>query len=125
MTANRMALCVSALLAGCRGASELALSENGLEGVVRRGPITPVCMVTVPCDAPFSATFVVRDERHLVAQFRSDANGHFLVMLPAGNYVVTPDASAPLLGAAQQSRAVVVGAVGVTRVDLNFDTGIR
>ena len=125
MTVSSIVLCGMALLAGCRGASELALSENGIEGVVRRRPITPACMVNVPCDAPFSATFVVRDERHVVAQFRSDANGQFLVMLPAGNYVVTPDASAPLLGAAQQSRAVVVGAVGVTHVELNFDTGIR
>lgn len=125
MTANCRAFFVVVFLIGCRGASDLASTENGLEGIVRRGPIAPVCMVNVPCDAPFSATFAVRDERRVVAQFRSDATGHFLVMLPAGHYVVTPDATAPLLGAAQQSRAVVVGSVGVTRIDLNFDTGIR
>ena len=40
--------------------SDILLAQGqgtGLEGMVRRGPIQPVCRVGEPCDAPFSAAF--------------------------------------------------------------------
>jgi hypothetical protein len=120
------------LTLACTGADNAAApattessTSTGLEGVVRRGPIQPVCRLDVPCDAPFSARFEVRSGARLVTGFRSDSAGRFVVLLTPGEYTVVPDSSAPLLGAAWQTRAVVVGSRGLTHVELDFDTGIR
>jgi hypothetical protein len=119
---------LAVLLLGCSTAQSTAgldAMATGLEGVVRRGPITPVCQLDEPCDAPFSALFDVRNTREVVAHFRSDSAGRFLVVLPPGSYVVVPDSSAPLLGAVHQVQPVVVAPDGLTHVELSFDTGIR
>jgi len=99
-------------------------STTGLEGTVTRGPVMPVCLVGVPCDAPFSAGFEVRQSQRPVARFVSDSAGRYLVLLAPGDYTVVPDSTTPLL-IGGQSRAVSVGRVGMTRLDLQFDTGIR
>ena len=98
---------------------------TGLAGTVTRGPITPVCLVGVPCDAPFAAGFTVRHGPIpvAVAHFTSDAAGHYRVLLVPGSYTVVPDSGAPVFpGQAQQ---VTVEPVGITHADLAFDTGIR
>jgi hypothetical protein len=113
---------------GCTGrTSNILLAENqdtGLEGTVLRGPIQPVCRVGEPCDAPFSATFQVWHQQQLVARFRSDSTGHYRVTIAPGAYSVVADSGAPIWPA-RQAHDVMVGSVGVTHVDLNFDTGIR
>lgn len=98
---------------------------TGLTGVVMRGPITPVCQVDVACEAPFSAAFSVEQDTRRVAEFRSDADGRFTVMLRAGVYRIVPAADAPIVSAQAQAKTVQVGPVGVTRVRLEFDSGIR
>lgn len=98
---------------------------TGLTGTVTRGPITPVCMVNVPCDAPFAAHFTVRQGSHTVAAFQSDSTGHFEVRLAPGSYTVVPGADAPIISSSIQARAVNVGPSGLTVVNLDFDTGIR
>jgi len=90
-----------------------------------RGPITPVCRIDVPCDAPFAAGFTVQRGGRPVAQFQSDSTGQFTVRLDPGPYVVVPNADAPLIAPAAQSKAVTVGEIGLTSVRLTFDTGIR
>jgi len=118
-------------VAGCgsQGGSgalgDLAGGETGLEGVVLRGPIQPVCMVDQPCDAPFSAAFVVSQGDREIARFRSDSAGHFRVALPPGGYSVVPEDSAPLMFPHLQRHEVEVGSEGYTTVTLSFDTGIR
>ena len=99
-------------------------AATGLEGVVTRGPVTPVCRVGVPCDAPFSAGFTVLRGNAAVARFWSDSAGRYDVLLPPGGYDVMPDSGAPVWPVGQ-AKAVAVGSVGMTRVDLAFDTGIR
>jgi hypothetical protein len=99
--------------------------ETGLEGVVTRGPIQPVCSVDVPCDAPFSAEFRVFQEDRIVASFHSDSGGRFRVELMPGSYEVAPDPDAPIFLAETQRRPVEVGPTGITNVTLQFDTGIR
>jgi hypothetical protein len=98
---------------------------TGLEGTVTRGPITPVCVVGVPCDAPFAAGFTVRQGPIpvAVAHFQSDSAGHYSVLLVPGTYTVAPDSGAPVFPG--QALQVTVGPVGMTRADLAFDTGIR
>lgn len=98
---------------------------TGLTGIVVRGPITPVCQIQASCDAPFSATFSVEQDARRITQFRSDADGHFTVMLPAGIYRIVPDADAPIIAPQSQAKAAKVQPVGLTEVRLDFDTGIR
>lgn len=124
----RVRLCVLALLVAGSAACDGPISptvDTGLTGVVVRGPVTPVCVADSPCDAPFSAAFDVYQNVRRVAGFTSDADGHFTVMLPAGAYRVIPSADAPIFQPATQVKTVEVGPVGLTEVQLQFDTGIR
>ncbi len=99
-------------------------TATGLEGTVTRGPITPVCQAGVPCYAPFSAGFTVTQGQRLVASFQSDSAGRYQVFLAPGTYAITPDSTAPVFPKGQ-SRTATVGPVGMTQLDLQFDTGIR
>jgi hypothetical protein len=113
-------------LVGCASAGSSPSPTTGLTGVVMRGPVTPVCRVDVPCDAPFSATFTVEQDGRRIAQFQSDAAGQFTVYLKPGAYAVIPAADAPIIGASLQRKSVTVADNGMlTVVRLIFDTGIR
>ena len=100
-------------------------ATTGLTGVVVRGPITPVCRIEVPCDAPFSAEFSVEQDGRRISRFRSDVEGRFTVMLSAGVYRVVPSADTPIFSPESQVKTVEVLTVGLTEVRLQFDTGIR
>jgi len=122
-----MRLCALLLVAGsaaCDGPVSPTV-DTGLTGVVVRGPVTPVCVVDSPCEAPFSAAFDVYQNVRRVGGFTSDADGHFTVKLPPGAYRVIPSADAPIIQPATQVKTVDVGPVGLTEVQLQFDTGIR
>jgi len=114
----------AAALAACASAGPSP--TTGLTGVVIRGPITPVCRVDVPCDAPFSAGFTVQRSGRRVADFRSDTSGQFTVLLPPGSYMVVPNSDAGIISPASQAKSVTVADTGMlTVVRLMFDTGIR
>jgi hypothetical protein len=116
-------LCIAAI-SGC--ASTAPSPATGITGVVVRGPITPVCRVDVPCDAPFSAGFSVERGGRRISEFKSDAAGQFTVFLEAGSYTVVPDADAPIISPSIQAKSVTVADTGqLTVVRLTFDTGIR
>jgi hypothetical protein len=110
--------------AACQSPTQ-STPATGLSGIVVRGPITPVCQIDKPCDSPFSADFIVERNGRQVGQFRSDSAGLFTVWLSPGIYRIIPGSDAPLIVAASQARQVEVGAVGLTNVRLEFDTGIR
>jgi hypothetical protein len=124
---HRAMLALVAWSVGVGGCASSAPSPvTGLTGVVTRGPVTPVCRVDVPCDAPFSATFNVERAGRRVAQFQSDASGQFTVFLQPGGYTVVPNADAPIIAPTSQVKSVTVGDTGtLTVVRLMFDTGIR
>ena len=129
MTRWHVVIAISAAattIAACASAGSTPSTTTGLTGVVMRGPVTPVCRVDVPCDAPFSATFTVEQNGRRVAQFQSDAAGQFTVYLRPGPYMVVPGADAPIIGTPRQSKSVTVADNGMlTVVRLTFDTGIR
>ena len=117
---------VATVLAGCASAGSSPSPTTGLTGFVMRGPVTPVCRVDVPCDAPFSATFDVERSGRRVAQFQSDDAGQFTVLLTPGAYTVVPAADAPIISPSSQVKSVTVADTGMlTTVRLTFDTGIR
>ena len=112
--------------AACASAAPAPSATTGLTGLVIRGPVTPVCRVDVPCDAPFSATFSVERSGRRVTQFQSDAAGQFTVFLAPGAYTIVPAADAPIISPTTQRKSVTVADNGMlTAVRLMFDTGIR
>lgn len=116
----------AAAIAACASAGSSPSSTSGLTGVVMRGPVTPVCRVDVPCDAPFSATFNVERSGRRITQFQSDAAGQFTVLLPPGTYTVVANTDAPIISPSLQAKSVTVADNGMlTVVRLMFDTGIR
>jgi len=123
----RVAAVVAGFALSSAGCASMGPSPTtGLTGTVTRGPVTPVCRVDVPCDAPFSASFTVQQNGRQVAQFRSDQNGQFTVFLNPGSYNVVPGTDAPIISPAQQGKPVTVAnSGGLTVVQLSFDTGIR
>jgi hypothetical protein len=119
-------IAAATLLSGCASMTTPSSLTTGLTGVVMRGPVTPVCRVDVPCDAPFSATFSVEQDNRRVAQFQSDPAGQFSVYLKPGTYTVVPGTDAPIISASSQRKSVTVADSGtLTAVQLTFDTGIR
>ena len=99
---------------------------TGLAGIVYRGPINPVEMEGQINDAPFNALFRVYNLKNkLVTSFSSNTSGEFMVMLAPGNYKIIPDKSAPIISAVSQVKEISVNPIGITSLDLYFDTGIR
>ena len=132
MTFYRRLTAIFVLALGCRSgttpptvdAGKASSEMTGLEGTAHVGPVRPVCRVDKPCTAPFSANFEVWQGDRVVARFRSDSAGHFLVRLAPGTYTVAPDASAGILIRSQVHKLTVKSG-GLTHVELSFDKGIQ
>jgi len=107
--------------------SPVSADETGVKGTVLMGPIRPGPVIAGQShEAPFRASFHVLDvDNKSVAQFKSDDNGCFTVLLAPGEYTIVPDASAPILRARHQRKTVTVPEEGFADVTLRFDTGMR
>jgi hypothetical protein len=92
---------------------------SGVEGVVMRGPVAPVCTPESPCDAPAPGVAVqALQSGSVVATATTDHNGRFRISLAAGDYMVRT------LGSAK-AQSVHVSPSRLTEVALYIDTGIR
>jgi hypothetical protein len=131
---------VLAIAAGCAGASSDgsptpfpspsgAGQKTGIAGVVTAGPVCPVeknppdpACAPRPVDG---AVLLFRDKAGTeVTRTATAPDGTFLVELPPGVYIVTPQPAKGLLGTpGPQSVTVTDGAT--VRLDLAYDTGIR
>jgi hypothetical protein len=101
----------------------LALLFGTLHGQVMRGPITPVCRVGTPCDAPAKDVRLLFVRASRTTAVVTDSKGRYRVQLPAGTYTVRTDQQP--FGRVPQPRVVAVKASTVRRVDFFIDTGIR
>ena len=114
---------VAAALAALVAAS--ATSSSGLRGIVMRGPITPVCVVGQPCDAPAKhVTLVFSRNGRAVRRATTNEQGRYRVALAPGLYAVRLAVRQTVGRGLEPSRARVV-ANRFRRVDFFFDTGIR
>jgi hypothetical protein len=96
-----------------------ASERSGVEGIVLRGPIAPVCTTESPCDAPASGVTVqALQSGNVVATTTTDHNGRFTLSLDAGDYTVRP------LGRTDPQQ-IHVTASKLTEVAFLIDTGIR
>jgi hypothetical protein len=118
-----LAAAASVLIVPTGTAGGGALS-SGLQGVVMRGPVTPVCMVGVPCSRPAAGLVLAfRRGGNNRANVTTAKNGTYRVRLAAGTYgvrVTHPSTTRPIKPA-----SVTVDAGRIKRVNFYIDTGIR
>jgi hypothetical protein len=96
-----------------------ASEQSGVEGVVMRGPIVPVCVADEPCDAPAAGVTVqALQSGSVVATTTTDRNGRFTLLLAAGDYTIRPVGDT-------QPQSIHVNASKLTEVAFLIDTGIR
>jgi hypothetical protein len=101
-----------------------------LEGNMTIGPVCPVEQAGHPCNptpAMYAAHLVyvyTSDRTRIIATLVPDANGHFSVTLPVGNYVA--DVQHQPVGSAQGVPATFTITEGkIVSLTLTIDTGIR
>jgi hypothetical protein len=113
---------MAAGLALAAGASA-ATPRSGLHGTLMRGPITPVCMMGVPCDAPAAGVTLTFSRAGAVRETRTDQRGTYRIALPPGIYAVTT--SSKPFGHTPRPARVHVRAGYSDRIVFMIDTGIR
>jgi hypothetical protein len=119
-----LSLALVLVLAVAAGASATKTS-SGLRGIVTRGPITPVCVVEQPCSEPArNVTLLFSRNAHVVGRAVTNAEGRYLVRLPAGRYSVRRP-GAVTIGRGLEPDHARVRAGRFFRVDFSIDTGIR
>jgi hypothetical protein len=118
-------LAAFALTSAVAGAATPQRLTSGLRGVVTRGPTTPVCIETEPCEEPAAGIILqFRRSGSLVAGVKTGPAGGYTVRLRPGTYAVRT-ALAPRVGMELTPRQVRVPRGRVARVDFSLDTGIR
>ena len=98
---------------------------SGIEGQVLIGTMCPVVQQGQDCPAqPYQATLTVRNFNGLqIAQFQTDAQGHFSIPLVPGEYILHPESPDGVPFAGDQSFIVETGRY--TRLTVHYDSGFR
>lgn len=103
-----------------------AVPTSGLRGLVKKGPITPVCSAGRPCSARApNVTLVFSRRGFITVRATTDGKGKYRVTLRPGAYTVQVKASAMPIGRGLSPRIVHVIASEYSRQDFMLDTGIR
>ena len=113
------------LSALCSAGVAHGTSPSGLRGLVKRGPITPVCIADVPCDSPAANTRLLFFRSGAqVSSVQTSATGTYRVTLAPGEYGVRI-ARKSGVGRKIEPSTVRVVRGRVLRVNFSIDTGIR
>jgi hypothetical protein len=114
-----------ALMIVAGAGAQTAVVSSGLNGVVMRGPIAPVCVAEEPCTEPAkNVTLLFSRNGRIVGRAVTDSAGHYRLRLPAGVYAVRRPP--PLgIGKGIEPNHARVYARRFVRVDFSIDTGIR
>jgi hypothetical protein len=88
-------LCMRSTLAAALAVSVVAAAPyagagttSGLHGVVRRGPVTPVCLVGTPCDRPAAHVRLTFRRNGVAKAAVTDGAGRYRIVLAPGTYAV-------------------------------------
>ena len=106
-----------------------ATFQSGIRGQVIAGPISPVEWLGHPNTRPLAgAVITVQSEgaSKEIARQKADEHGHFVLLLPKGNYLLVPQPPRP--GSSRphaSSQSVKVESNKFTEVTVQYDTGIR
>lgn len=115
---------MSLTLALAAGA-QASVPRGTLAGLVKRGPIAPVCVAEQPCDEPAAnVTLLFSRAGSVVARVVTDAQGRYRIRLRAGDYTVRRPGTGTFARRLEPSRVRVLSG-RVKRVDFSIDTGIR
>jgi hypothetical protein len=106
--------------------SQAARAQSGLRGTVYIGPITPVCTLYEPCEAPAPGVTLTFTRGVLVIRRTTTAkDGSYRVLLPAAIYTVSSDVRGIERNNAPFPRRIKVRAGHIDKLDFRIDTGIR
>ena len=96
---------------------------SGVQGLVTKGPIAPVCRQGEPCTAPVRATLLFHRAGRTF-RTRSGPDGRYRILLAPGYYMVT---TLERIGIDRniRPRTIHVRSGHVDRLDFAIDTGIR
>jgi Carboxypeptidase regulatory-like domain len=119
----RRTIVVMAVGLALAASATAAPSRSGLHGTVLRGPITPVCRVDVPCDAPAAGLTLTFSAVGVVRETKTDKQGAYRIALPPGIYAVRT--SSKPFGQTPRPARVHVRAGHSDRIVFRIDTGIR
>lgn len=120
------AVTLLSVLAACVGAS--GATGTGIRGEVLLGPLCPVMIEEEPCpDQPYETRLVVTtaDGAREIKEFRSGADGSFIVDLPPGEYALRLAAGANVLPFCATNGTLFVRSGSYTETTVFCDTGIR
>ena len=125
------------LLSGC-GKQQIhdggTASQIGfLAGKVSIGPLCPVerippdprCQPTEETYKAWPIAVWTADKKNKITQIAVAADGTFKVELSSGSYVVDIDKQQPGIGGRNRPATVTIKAGETTRLNIDFDTGIR
>jgi hypothetical protein len=102
-----------------------AAPSSGIQGLVLRGPVTPVCRAESPCSAPAAHVLVrVWRGQRLVSSAWTDAQGRFRLGLSPALYTVSIRFQRGPTWRVSSQRVHVVSRE-FARVRFVLDTGIR
>lgn len=106
--------------------SKAVRAQSGLRGTVYIGPITPVCTVYEPCEAPAPGVTLTFTRGVLVIRRTTTGkDGSYRVLLPAAIYTVSSDVRGTERINAPFPRRIKVRAGHIDKLDFRIDTGIR
>jgi hypothetical protein len=115
------------LLMACSVLATPTPTDSGITGKVSVGPMCPVIIEGQECpDRPLQATLIVNSpDGKKIVQFQTDAKGIFKVPLAPGDYILHPEPpqGKPLPFASDQPFTVLPGEF--TRLNVQYDSGIR
>jgi hypothetical protein len=105
--------------------AQTSVVSSGLQGVVMRGPIAPMCVAEAPCTEPAkNVTLLFSRNGRIAGRAVTDSAGRYRLRLPAGAYAVRRPP--PLgIGKGIEPNHARVYARRFVRVDFSIDTGIR
>ncbi|NOT39370.1 MAG: carboxypeptidase regulatory-like domain-containing protein [Alphaproteobacteria bacterium] len=107
-------------------ACEAGSMETGvIEGLVKLGPIMPVCREGVPCDGVYKGAKVVlrTPGGQVVKRATADDKGGFWMDAPTGRFEVAVDVEGPLPSCTPAQ--ISVAARQIVHVEIDCDSGIR
>lgn len=105
--------------------AQASVPRGTLTGVVKRGPIAPVCVAEQPCDEPAANVALLFSRGgSVVARVVTDAHGRYRIRLRAGDYTVRRPGPGTLARKLEPSHVRVTSG-RVRRADFSIDTGIR
>jgi hypothetical protein len=111
----------TAAATACGGGA--SATDGGLEGIVMRGPIAPVCRIGTPCSKPAAkALLLFTRSGGAPVRARTDTHGRYRVSLAGGTYRVKVPRREGISVTPTRTTAV---AGRTRRVDFDIDTGIR